>query len=162
METQKKTYSLKGEAARFTADGKSLFVMSEKVLECDPATGKVVKDFPRPKPHRSWLFARFSSDGKRYVTFNTLEYQLYDTATGFEPARLQSQNHPFGRVDDGQFNHIFYARSALFAPNGKRVIGIDNLRGGNHDQDVTVWDAETGVALKSIGSKTWAAAISPD
>src|SRR5207249_7398580 len=54
--TGKQLYSVVAEAARFTADGNKLFVMSDKVLECDPETGKTIKEYPRPKP--KWEIGR--------------------------------------------------------------------------------------------------------
>src|SRR5207249_2802223 len=80
--TGKQLYSVAGEAARFTADGKKLFVMAEKVLECDPETGKTIKEFPRPKPKWGWHLVAFSPDGKRYAAHFGFNVRIYDTATG--------------------------------------------------------------------------------
>src|SRR5262249_46221283 len=83
--TGKHLYSVAGEAARFTADGKTLFVMGEKVLECDPETGKTIKEHPRPKPKWGWHLVSFSPDGRRYAAHFGFNVRIYDTATGFEP-----------------------------------------------------------------------------
>ena len=97
----KTLYSVRGEAAGFSVDGKTLFVMGEKVLECDAATGKVLKEHPRPKPKWGWHLVAFAPDGKRFAAHFGFNVRVYDTATGFEPVQLDDQHEPGSAASPG-------------------------------------------------------------
>ena len=92
--TGKKLYELPASAYGISPDGKKLFAMGDKVLECDAETGKVLKEHPRPKTDLAWHFIRFSPDGKQYAAHFGFNVRVYDTATGFEPVRLGDQHEP--------------------------------------------------------------------
>jgi RNA polymerase sigma factor (sigma-70 family) len=155
--TGKRRWDATGQAAHFALDGRTLFVMGEKVQERDPVTGQVRKEHPRPKYK---FLGAFAPDCKQYTTFDGGKFRLYDTATGTEPVQLDG-NVGNARPAAGT------TEAAFFSPDGKRVIGhpIAFLNNGNTVTGVGVWDTSTGrVTRIGAGTETphVAAAISPD
>ncbi|HEY2911409.1 MAG TPA: sigma-70 family RNA polymerase sigma factor, partial [Gemmataceae bacterium] len=144
--TQKLLYTIDGEAAGFSSDGKSLLVMAKKVLSCDPATGKVLEEFPRPKTKWGWHTVRFSPDGKQYAAHFGMFAGIYDTATGFEPVRLDEQREMAGGTIVGGGSE-----QILWSPDGKQVVAIGVLvKEGT--LGLACWEAATGKRLHSLAA----------
>ena len=121
--TGKELYSIAAESARFTSDGKRLMVMGPKaVLECDPTTGKVLKEHPRPKTKWGWHLVAFSPDGKRYAAHFGFNVRIYDTATGFEPQQLDNQHEPGSSAIP-----LTVGKQLVWSPNGKQVAAVGVL-----------------------------------
>ncbi len=144
--TGKKLYDVPGEAVGFSADGKTLFAMGAKVLECDAATGKVLKEHPRPKPKWDWQRVAFAPDGKRFAVHFGLHVRVYDTATGFEPVRLDGQFETAGWLQSG----TGLGQSVAFSPDGKRIVAVGVLVTKDGQMGAAVWDAGTGARLHAF------------
>jgi RNA polymerase sigma factor (sigma-70 family) len=143
--TQKQLYAIAGEAAGYSTDGKTLFVMSTKVLECDAASGKVLKEHPRAKPRNNWQSVSFSPDGKRYAAHFGFNVALYDTATGFEPVRLDEQFW----IDDTETAVKMTARHIVWSPDGKRL-AADGVEVAKHTLGLAWWEPEAGTRTGSV------------
>ena len=137
--------TMAGEAARFTADGKSLVVMGPKAVTVhDAATGKETKSFPRPKPKLNWHLVSFSPDGKRYAAHFGFNVGVYDTATGFEPFRLDDQHEPGSTAFP-----LTVGKQLTWSPDGKQVVAVGVLV-GVFKIGAAVWDAGTGKRLHAF------------
>ncbi|MBX9581054.1 MAG: sigma-70 family RNA polymerase sigma factor [Gemmataceae bacterium] len=122
---------------------------------------------PRPKTDKGWHVVRFSPDGKRYAVRPGDEVRVYDTTTGFEPARLGDQHGPsVGTTIGLTVREGSYPRDVFFSPDGKKVVGvgvfIEPARVG-----FAVWNAQTGERVQALaesapGGGPMAAAYSPD
>jgi RNA polymerase sigma factor (sigma-70 family) len=159
----KEAFAITGEAAGYSADGKTLFVMAEKVRECDAVTGKARKEHPRPKTKWGWHLVRFSPDGKQYVAHFGMFAGLYDTATGFEPVRLDEAHEMAGGVLGVTGEGI------AWSPDGKRVAAVGVLVPtglGGLGRGAAVWNAATGKQVfaltPDITDGPRAVAFSPD
>ncbi len=143
--TGKQLYSVVAEAARFTAD-KKLFVMSEKVLECDPETGKTIKEHPRPNPKWGWHLVSFSPDGKRYAAHFGFNVRVYDTATGVEPQQLDNQYEPGSTVLPATVG-----KQLVWSPDGKQVAAVGVLVDVGK-VGMAGWEVETGKRFYSFAA----------
>lgn len=142
--TKKIMWTATAEAVGFSPDGKSLLAMGEKrVSSHDKLTGKITKDFPRPKSRWGWHFVTFSPDAKRYAAHFGFNVRIYDTETGFEPIRLETQYEPGGSALVG-----LTGRALAFSPDNKKVFAsgvlVEEGRMG-----AAGWDLETGARLDS-------------
>ena len=142
----KTLYSVRGEAAGFSVDGKTLFVMGEKVLECDAATGKVLKEHPRPKPKWGWHLVAFAPDGKRFAAHFGFNVRVYDTATGFEPVQLDDQHEPGSAALPATVG-----KQLVWSPDGKQVVAVGVLI-GEGKVGMAGWDVESGKRFYSFAS----------
>jgi len=142
--TGKRLYSVAAYAVRFGADSKKLFGMSDKVLECDADTGKIVKSYPLPKTKWGWHWVAFSPDGKRYVAHFGFHARVYDTATGLEPVQLDEQSEMAGWLQGGGGSSI------AFSPDGKRIVAVGVLITPNGQLGAAVWDTESGKRLHTF------------
>ena len=124
------------------------------------------KEHPRPKTKWGWHLVSFSPDGKRYAAHFGHFAGLYDTATGFEPVRLDGQDEGIPGWIQG-----VTGKQLAWSPDGKRLaaVGIQfgGLPGGpSGKMGLAVWDPETGKRLNSIepafDDGPRAAAFSPD
>jgi RNA polymerase sigma factor (sigma-70 family) len=131
-------FTAPGEAAGYSADGKSLFVMATKVLQCDANTGKTIKEFPRPKTNLGWHFVSFSPDGKQYAAYFGFTARVYDTATGFEPVRLENQHEAGGGAIVGMAG-----KQLVWSPDGKRLAAVGVLV-AEGKMGAAAWDLDTG------------------
>jgi len=144
--TEKLVFALSGEAAGYSADGKKLFVMSAKVLECDPGTGETIKEHPRPKPKWGWHIVSFSPDGKRYAAHFGFNVRVYDTATGFEPQQLDDQHEPGSSALPGTT-----CKQLVWSPDGKQVAAVGVLVDVGKI-GMAGWDVETGKRFYSAAA----------
>jgi len=136
----KHLYPVAAEAVGFSADGKTLFALGEKaVRECDAGTGRVLKEYPRAKEKWGWHRVRFSPDGKRYAAHTGHGVQVYDTATGFEPLRLDEQHEAGGA---GWVAGVI-GQDLAWSPDGKHVAAVGVLLEVGKP-GAAVWDVETG------------------
>ena len=140
-------YSVSGESAGFSADGKTLFVMGrEKVLECEANSGKVLNEHRRPKTKWGWHIVSFAPDGKHYAAHFGFNVRVYDTATGFEPVQLDNQHEPGSSVLPGTVG-----KQLIWSPNGKQVVAVgvlvDEGRVG-----LAGWDTESGKRIYSFAA----------
>jgi WD40 repeat protein len=135
--TNKHLFTIVGEAAGYSPDGKTLFVMGTKVLECDADTGKVLKEHPRAKPRTDWQSVAFSPDGKRYAAHFGFNVAIYDTATGFEPFRLDEQFEP------GNETTVTTPRHIVWSPDGKRV-AADGVMVAKNTLGWAMWEPQEG------------------
>ena len=140
-------YSVSGESACFSADGKTLFVMGrDKVLECEANSGKVLNEHQRPKTKWGWHLVRFAPDGKHYAAHFGFNVRVYDTATGFEPVQLDNQHEPGSSVLPGTVG-----KQLIWSPNGKQVVAVgvlvDEGRVG-----LAGWDLESGKRIYSFAA----------
>lgn len=143
--TEQLVFTISAEAAGYSTDGKTLFVMGTKVLECDAATGKALKSYDRPKTKGEWQQVVFAPDGKRFaVNFGT-HADVFDTATGKE-AKLQSLSEQPGYIT----NNV--ARLVGFSPDGKRLAGVGMVVTQDGVAGAVVWDVETGKRLHTFGT----------
>ncbi|HYH67438.1 MAG TPA: sigma-70 family RNA polymerase sigma factor [Urbifossiella sp.] len=145
----KHLYPVAAEAVGFSTDGKTLFALGEKaVRECDAATGRVLKEHPRAKEQWGWHRVRFSPDGKRYAAHTGHGVQVYDTATGFEPLRLDEQHEAGG----GGWVAGVVGQDLTWSPDGKHVAAVGVfLEVGK--PGAAVWDVETGKRVFTSASE---------
>jgi WD40 repeat protein len=142
--TGKQLYSVPGEAGRFTTDGKKLFVMGEKILECDPDSGKSLKSYDRPKTKWGAHLAAFSPDGKRFALHFGTHVRVYDSATGFEPVQLEKQQKQVGSFVVGGA-----AEQLLWSPDGKQLVaGGVLVRSGQ--MGMAGWEVKSGEQFYSF------------
>jgi uncharacterized protein (TIGR03067 family) len=145
--TDKVLYSIAAEAARFTVDGQSLMVMGAKaVLECDGATGKVLKQHPRPKTKWGWHLIAFAPDGKRYAAHFGFNVRIYDTATGFEPVQLDNQHEPGSSAMPATVGE-----QLVWSPDGKQVAAVGVLV-DEGKVGLAGWDVATGKRFYSFAA----------
>jgi WD40 repeat protein len=167
--TRKPIWSIPGEATGFLPEGKSIIVMGPKSVTLhDKETGKATKEYPRPKNKLDWAKFAFSADGKRYAVRVNHNVQMYDTATGFEPIRLEEPD---------RINHVILGKMPFglrqgedlsFSPNGKELIA-EGVATSHASSAVVRWNVETGeqidefFTLKEYGNE-WpqSAAFAPD
>ena len=132
----------------FTADGKKLFVMSDKILECDPDTGKAAKTYDRPKT--KWMWHRIAA--RRTASGSSRHFGMfagaYDTATGAETTKLDERFEMAGYIlgPSGQ--------QLLWAPDGKQVFASGVLLNGSGMMGAAVWNAETAKRTQSFEPDT--------
>jgi WD40 repeat protein len=141
--TGRKLYSVAGEAARFTADGAKLFVMGERVLECDPATGKTLRSHDRPKTKWGAHLAAFSPDGKRLALHLATHAGVYDTATGKELVKLEKQSEQAGYLAGAAPEQL------LWSPDGKQLVANGVLVAPS-TMGMAGWDIATGKRFYSF------------
>ncbi|MBX9623564.1 MAG: hypothetical protein K2X82_07095, partial [Gemmataceae bacterium] len=125
------------------------------------AVGREDADFPRPKTDKGWHLVRFSPDGKRYAAHFGFGVRLYDTATGFEPVRLDNQHEPGGGASLAPAG-----KDVVFPPDGKKVVGVGVLIEPGR-MGIAEWNAATGERVRALaeyapGGGPMAAAYSPD
>jgi WD40 repeat protein len=144
--TGKRLYTVEGEAARFTADGKKLIVMADKILECDPDTGKALKTYDRPKPKAPWHRVAFAPDGKRFAAHFGPFAAIYDVTIGAEAVKLDErfETAPAERLDDQVIEQI------LWSPDGKRLLASGVLVNRGERLGGYWWEAGTGQGIRKI------------
>ena len=101
---------------------------------------------PRPKTTLGWHFVSFSPDGKHYAAHFGFNVRVYDTATGFEPVRLDNQHEPGSTALSATTG-----KQLVWSPDGKRLAAVGVLV-GEGKMGAAVWDAETGKRLQAIES----------
>ncbi|MDB5313556.1 MAG: hypothetical protein JWO38_7758 [Gemmataceae bacterium] len=163
--TGRVVFTIPGMATRYSADGKSLFVMGDKVRVYDPDTGKVTREFPRPKAKFEWHRVSFGPGAKRYAAHAGAGIRVYDRDTGFEPVRLDGQREP--EVIGSWVTGGVHGEDVFFTPDGKRVIGLPAKSSFAFDKPgAGIWDAESGDLLGIVGGiaddAPLAVAVSPD
>jgi RNA polymerase sigma factor (sigma-70 family) len=132
--TGKQLFTVAGEAARFTADGKKLLVMAEKVLECDPDTGKVLKAHDRPKTKWVWHRVAFAPDGKRFAAHFGMFAAVYDIATGAEAVKLDERYETAGYLVGQPGSQV------SFSPDGKYLCAVGALVAKGGVLGTAVWE----------------------
>jgi|GEM_PF-1603841 len=134
--TRKELYAVRGYSARFTADGKKLFVMATKVLECDPTTGKTLKEYDPPKTKWGWHQVVFSPDGKRFAAHFGMFVGVYETTTGKE-VKLDEQYEMAGYLANAAGEQV------IWSPDGKYLLANGVLL-KRSVMGPAVWDVESG------------------
>ncbi len=144
--TGKRLYFVTGEAARFTDDGKKLLVMADKVMECDPDTGKTLKSHDRPKTKFAWQQVAFAPDGKRFAVHFGTHIGVYDVATGKDAVKLayQFESATAERLIGNAVQQL------LWSPDGKLFLANGVLVNRGERVGVSWWDAETGEGIRHI------------
>jgi RNA polymerase sigma factor (sigma-70 family) len=138
--TRQKLYSAEAEAARFTADGKSLVAMGPKSINLHSSeNGQITDSYNRPKTKWGWHSVVFSPDGKRLAAHFGTHAGVYDTATGKEVAELKERFEKAGYV----FGSATGSDLAI-SPDGKTVAAVGVLLTADGQMGATVWDADTG------------------
>lgn len=154
--TRKQLYTVRGYSARFTADGKKLFVMATKILECDPATGKTLKEYDPPKTKWGWHQVVFSPDGKRFAAHFGMFVGVYDIATGTEvKLDVQFAIGGYGVPEVGGYRPTATGAHVIWSPNGKYLLVGNHLFADGvllkrNVLGAAVWDVETGKRTQSF------------
>jgi RNA polymerase sigma factor (sigma-70 family) len=144
--TGKQVYSIVGEAARLTADGKALVVMGEKQITYHDATsGRVTVSYDRPKTKGEWHRVAFTPDGKQFVADFGLHAGVYDVATGKELVKLDKRHEMLGYIPG------LPGRQLVVSPNGKKV-AVVNVLLAQGQMGAAVWDTTTGKRLDTFPS----------
>jgi RNA polymerase sigma factor (sigma-70 family) len=127
----------------FLPDGRLLTARGDRVLLCDPETGRELRAFEGPKRLTAVVP---SPDGKLLALVSDAEpVRLVEVAGGREVRRLGDEKTA--------------ACSAAFTPDGRSLVT------GGADGAVGVWDVATGQELRRCASKVegWTrVAVSPD
>lgn len=144
--TGKRLFFIDAEAARFSADGAKLFVLGEQLHECDTRTGKITRTHARPKTKWEWQRAAFAADGKRIAVSFGSHAHIYDTATGKELVRCDTQFDTVGYIGPRP------CRALMFSADGKLLVAVGALFARDGGTGADVWDATTGKRLKSYGT----------
>ncbi len=148
-------------SAVFSPDGKRVLTASADGTAClwDVKSGEKLKTFK----HNSWVnSAVFSPDGKKVLTASD-----DDTACLWDTKILNAFQYDIwvGSTDfniDGEklkiFPHDGRVLSAVFSPDGKRVLTTSN------DDTACLWNAESREKLKTFKHKEWVSSVvfSPD
>jgi WD40 repeat protein len=156
--TDKVFWDVPAEAGRFTADGTAVMTMGATVTHRELASGRVLKESPRPKAD-GWQLVAFSPDGTRYAAHDGFHARVFDTATGFEPVRLRPEPVMPVEALTGPT-----AKRLAWSADGKRVAALGVLVAEGR-LGVAVWDAATGDrVLVADGARVGARdlAFSPD
>jgi WD40 repeat protein len=158
---------------RFSPDGKLLGTAGAKaVVLWDPDMGNEVRRFENPDGCVSMALA-FSPDGETLAVNASQAIRLMDVRTGKERLPLEGHRRPVQGVSfspDGQWIATAGDRPRLwnaatgkerplagsasrvacvgFSPDGKTLVA------GSHDQNITVWDLESGKKTRQFTGQT--------
>jgi WD40 repeat protein len=117
-------------------DGKYVIVETNTGQRlCDAETGKVIRNIDIPR----FSVAAFSPDGRRIITNSGYNIRLTDVETG-------AYRDCIGHSNPSTI------RSLAYSPDGKYFVSAAsaNNTGGNYDNTVRIWDAETGQEIRVI------------
>jgi WD40 repeat protein/serine/threonine protein kinase len=144
-----KAHSTAVTSMAFSPDGKRLASASrDKTLKLwDPATGKELLTFQDYKDS-VWSLA-FSPDGKRLASASRDgTVKLWDAASGHDVHTLHTSAIAFGRGGRPP-------GAMAFSPDGKRLASVSSDTG-------KLWDADSGLEIKTLNGHQGAMAFSPD
>jgi RNA polymerase sigma factor (sigma-70 family) len=156
--TGKQLYSVEAEAARFTADHKSLVAMGPKSINFhDAEKGQVTASHNRPETKDAWRRVLFAADGKRFAALFGTRAAVFDTATGKPVVEFRERFEPaFG--DTGH--------DLAFSPDGKTVAAVGVRLSKEGMVSAAVWQVDAGEPPRAIqGDRDHGplvAAFSPD
>jgi WD40 repeat protein/tRNA A-37 threonylcarbamoyl transferase component Bud32 len=139
-------------SATFAPDARSLLTVGGNEARVWDLQGVERMNF---RPHRTVSFASYSPDGARIVTSGwDHSARIWDASTGAALRKLA------GTSAGAKGGHSASVNSAVFSPqDGKHIVTASD------DGVIKIWDAESGVALKTLRGHSAAvqhAAYSPD